>query len=315
MQGIRRSGGGRKSVSNYYPAFPVELEKLIEPVSQGILDSPLRWTCKSVSKLAEELTCAGLRVGRQTVAKQLHMLGYGLYVSRMNMGAKPHPERMSQFEYINMKCNKSLDMNIPVISIKTKRKIIHIGHTQKQSDIAYPNKDDSSKNGRYDFTRNTSYFGLFDHDIFPVVVPALSAWMKAEGRRVFWGARQLFIAIDWGGADSYRASVMKYELQDFADEFQLRLLVSHFPAGTYKWNKYQYYLLTFLSKDYTDHPMLNYETAIHLISAKKIELSEQRQLEEKRVNKLPTLSINKKDVDVFRDEFYGDWNYEIRPRS
>src|ERR1035437_4598044 len=52
---IRQKGGGRKKTSLKDPALLADLEKLLEPVTRGDPQSPLRWTCKSVRNLADEL--------------------------------------------------------------------------------------------------------------------------------------------------------------------------------------------------------------------------------------------------------------------
>ena len=46
---IRRPGGGRKRTVDRDPTLRRDLEALIEPVSLGDPESPLRWTTKSVS--------------------------------------------------------------------------------------------------------------------------------------------------------------------------------------------------------------------------------------------------------------------------
>ena len=50
---VRRPGGGRKRVVERDPSVVSDLEKLVEPVTRGDPESPLRWTCKSVRRLAE----------------------------------------------------------------------------------------------------------------------------------------------------------------------------------------------------------------------------------------------------------------------
>ena len=54
----RRPGGGRTAIAVKDPEALVALERLVEPTTRGDPESPLRWTCKSVRKLAAEL-CAG----------------------------------------------------------------------------------------------------------------------------------------------------------------------------------------------------------------------------------------------------------------
>ena len=52
---IRRSGGGRYKLVRRDPALLQILEGLVEPLSRGDPESPLRWTCKSTRTLAGEL--------------------------------------------------------------------------------------------------------------------------------------------------------------------------------------------------------------------------------------------------------------------
>jgi len=53
---IRRSGAGRKSITENNPKLLSSLERLIEPETRGDPESPLRWTCKSTRNLAAHLT-------------------------------------------------------------------------------------------------------------------------------------------------------------------------------------------------------------------------------------------------------------------
>ena len=53
---LRRTGGGRKCLTESDPGLLKALEALVEPVSRGDPQSALRWTCKSTARLAAELT-------------------------------------------------------------------------------------------------------------------------------------------------------------------------------------------------------------------------------------------------------------------
>jgi hypothetical protein len=72
---IRRPGGGRKPLAAHDPTLRADLERLVEPVTRGDPDSPLRWTCKSVRQLARELQRQGHPISHQKVAEMLHALG------------------------------------------------------------------------------------------------------------------------------------------------------------------------------------------------------------------------------------------------
>jgi hypothetical protein len=52
---VRRTGGGRPSIEETCPEIVSALEALVDPVTRGDPESPLRWTSKSTRKLAEEL--------------------------------------------------------------------------------------------------------------------------------------------------------------------------------------------------------------------------------------------------------------------
>ena len=43
----RRAGGGRKAVVDNDPGLAQALDALVDPVTRGDPESPLRWTCKS----------------------------------------------------------------------------------------------------------------------------------------------------------------------------------------------------------------------------------------------------------------------------
>src|SRR6266581_9416921 len=75
---LRRVGGGRKKTVTKDLSLDGDLERLIEPVTRGDPESPLRWTCKSVRKLASELKRQGHQVSHQLVSELLHDLGYSL---------------------------------------------------------------------------------------------------------------------------------------------------------------------------------------------------------------------------------------------
>ena len=56
---VRRSGGGRKKITETQPGILEDLENLVEPLSRGDPESPLRWTCKSTYQLRDELMGQG----------------------------------------------------------------------------------------------------------------------------------------------------------------------------------------------------------------------------------------------------------------
>jgi len=119
---VRRSGGGRKSGIVLDSTLLEDLERLVEPTSRGDPESPLRWTCKSVRKLAEELKAQGHQTSHRMVAELLHDLGYSLQGNQKTLEGSEHPDRNAQFEYLNDAVQQQLWAGEPTISVDTKKK-------------------------------------------------------------------------------------------------------------------------------------------------------------------------------------------------
>ncbi len=98
---IRRPGGGRKSCTESDPELVAALELLVDPATRGDPMSPLRWTSKSTSQLAKELTRGGHPVNPSTVGRLLRAAGYSLQSNRKTSEGGGHPDRNAQFEHIN----------------------------------------------------------------------------------------------------------------------------------------------------------------------------------------------------------------------
>ena len=119
---IRRVGGGRKKARQKDPTLVADLEKLVEPATRGDPESSLRWTCKSVRKLAEQLERMGHQVSYPVVAELLHEMEYSLQANRKTKEGESHPDRNAQFEHINAKVQQYIGRQQPVISVDTKKK-------------------------------------------------------------------------------------------------------------------------------------------------------------------------------------------------
>ena len=78
---------GRKKARQKDTSLVAGLEKLVEPATRGAPESCLRWTCKSVRKLAEELEGMGHQVSYPVVAELLHGLAYSLRTIRKTTGS------------------------------------------------------------------------------------------------------------------------------------------------------------------------------------------------------------------------------------
>jgi hypothetical protein len=137
---IRRPGAGRKRLAISDPGLLQLLDALVDPATRGDPDCPLRWTCKSTGKLADEWTRQGHPVSDRTVARLLHEAGYSRQANRKTGEGGCHPDRNAQFEYINDQVRQRQHRGQPVISVDTKKVAEDGGATLSQC----PGGDDYS---------------------------------------------------------------------------------------------------------------------------------------------------------------------------
>jgi hypothetical protein len=139
--------------------------------------------------------------------------------------------------------------------------------------------------GVYDLTRNEAWVSVGrDHDTPAFAVASIRQWWRTMGRAAYPKARELLITADAGGSNGYRTQAWKLELQSFADEAGLRIMVCHFPPGTSKWNKIEHRLFCHITQNWRGRPLTTYETVVNLIGNTRTEagLRVQARLDRKR---------------------------------
>ena len=329
---VRRPGGGRKRIGERDPGILRDLENLVEPATRGDPESPLRWTCKSVRRLAEELSKLGHHVSYPVVAELLRELGYSLQANRKTKEGGSHPDRNAQFEHINSKVKRFLASQQPVISVDTKKKELvgdfkNTGRELRPQgdpekvrvhDFLIPELGRATPYGVYDLARNTGWVSVGrDHDTAAFAVESIRRWWQSMGQPAYPQAKRLLITADAGGSNGPRVRLWKVELQKFADDTGLRIAVCHFPPGTSKWNKIEHRLFSFISQNWRGKPLISFEVIVNLIAGTTTTkgLKVRSELD---TNSYPTgAKVPDKQLAQVRlrpDVFHGDWNYEIHPR-
>lgn len=329
---IRRPGGGRKKAKQKDPTLLVDLEKLVEPSTRGDPESCLRWTCKSVRKLAEELARMGHAVSYPVVAELLREMGYSLQANRKTTEGDSHPDRNAQFEHINAKVQQYIGTRQPVISVDTKKKEL-VGDFKNSGqdwrprgkpaqvrvhDFVIPELGRAAPYGIYDLAQNTGWVSVgVDHDTASFAVETIRRWWHAMGKEIYPRAKQLFITADGGGSNGSRLRLWKLELQRLVDETGLAIAVSHFPPGTSKWNKIEHRLFSFISKNWRGQPLTSLKVIVSLIAGTTTRkgLKVHAEINDRTYPagiKVPDEEMAQ--INLRRDEFHGEWNYEILPR-
>jgi transposase len=332
---VRRQGAGRKRSADKDPNLVEDLDRLVDPTTRGDPESPLRWTCKSVRRLAEELQREGHVVSYQTVAELLHEMDYSLQANQKTLEGSQHADRDEQFEYINRKAQRYLKLGEPVISVDTKKKEL-VGDFKNAGrewqakgqpepvrvhdfEIREPDKGKIAPYGVYDLGRNVGWVSVgVDHDTASFAVESIRRWWRWMGGASYPKAKRLLITADSGGSNGARVRLWKWELQQLADETGLEISVCHFPPGTSKWNKIEHRLFSFISQNWRGKPLISHEVIINLIAAttSKAGLAVKSDLDS---NIYPAgIKVSDQqmaELRLKRDAFHGDWNYRLLPRS
>ena len=330
---VRRKGGGRKQLSEKQKSLIESLDQLVEPTSRGDPMSPLRWTCKSTRKLAEQLGLEGIQISHTKVGQLLSKLGYSLQSTRKRFEGNSHPDRNAQFEYISSQVEAFQSKGHPVISVDTKKKEL-IGNFANAGREYQPKGNPEEVEaydfislalgkgipyGVYDMTSNEGWVSVgMSHDTAQFAVETIRQWWKRMGSIGYPCAKELLITADGGGSNGVRCRLWKIELQKFSNETDLKVSVCHFPPGTSKWNKIEHRMFSHITENWRGRPLMTYEVVVNLIANTRTN-SGLKIKAELDANDYPTgIKVSDKaiaDLNIQRHEFHGaDWNYTIKPR-
>ncbi len=330
---VRRPGGGRKPLVLTDASLMDDLLSLVSPGERGEPMSPLRWTCKSLRRLAAELAERGHWVSHTVVGELLKRCNFSLQANRKTREGDDHPDRDAQFEYINRRVSESLAARQPVISVDTKKKEL-VGDFKnggrewrpqgepeevRVHDFLIKDLGRAVPYGIYDLAANAGWVSVgMDHDTSAFAVQTIRRWWHDVGAARHPGARRLTITADGGGSNASRSRLWKRELQGLANELGIEINVHHLPPGTSKWNKIEHRLFSFISMNWRAKPLVSYRVIIDLISATTTDtgLTVRCELDTGRYPKgIAVTDEEMAEIDICRADFHGEWNYTIKPNN
>lgn len=330
---LRAPGGGRPRLTDQQPGLDAALDRLIDPVTRGDPESPLRWTTKSTDKLADALKAEGFSVSASSVWRMLRARGYRLQSTKKSLERRHHADRDAQFTFINGAVKDFQAAGEPVVSVDTKKKEL-VGdfknggrewHPTGRPPLVLSHDFPSDAEGKaipygvYDIERNEALVNVgIDHDTSAFAVESIRRWWSFLGSHAYPNATELLITADAGGSNGYRRRAWKAGLQDLANELGLPIRVVHFPPGTSKWNKIEHRLFCYLSKNWRGRPLTDYTTIIELIGSTttKTGLEVTAMLD---TENYPTgQKISNKEMgalNLTKSEWHGEWNYSLAPTT
>jgi Rhodopirellula transposase DDE domain len=330
---IRRPGAGRPGILEREPGLSDALERLVDPVTRGDPESPLRWTSKSGAKLAEALREMGHDVVDRTVLRLLKAKGYSLQANEKTREGAQHPDRDAQFEQINRMVAAAIAAGEPAISIDSKKRELvgdfkAVGREFEPSGrpVQVRSHDFKDKDlghaipfGVLDLSSDEGWVNVgIDGNTAEFAVNSILSWWKHLGRERYPDAKTLTITADCGGANSNRVRLWKTELQRLADTTGLEIIVCHFPPGTSKWNKIEHRLFSFMSLNWRGKPLESHEVIINLINGTTTStgLKVYAQLDKRPYpTRIEVTDEQLAAVNITRNTFHGEWNYSITPST
>lgn len=280
---IRKAGGGRKKAVEKLPAIVKELEKLIEPALRGEPDSPFLWTGKSLRKLSAELKSAGFDVSHKLVGEILKNKGFSLLSNRKTEEGKRHHDRNTQLEHIHLMIKDFQKNNQPVITV---------------------------------VANNGLSVGM-DHETSEFAVETIKKWYTKMGKPFYPDAQRLLITADCGGGNSSGSRMWKTEIQKLCNETGLTIEVCHFPPATSKWNKIEHSLISGISQNWKDKPLVSYRIIVSLIASAMTEkgLEVNADLVSTNDHKgMIATDQESENITKKKNDFHEEWNYTIKPK-
>jgi hypothetical protein len=328
---IRREGAGRKREKDKQQGLEKAILDIVEAHTVGDPMRVIIWTSKSVRKIQEELQKQRFKASHELIRQILQQNEYSMQSNRRTHEGGNHPDRDTQFEFINNKSNNFFSANQPVISVDCKKKEL-IGN-YKNNGKEWAKVKNPTEVNVYDFIDKTngkaSPYGVYDinnnrgwvsvgtsNDTAAFSVSTIRSWWDKDGKISYPKATKLYINADGGGSNGLRNRLWKSELQQFANDTGLKIHVSHLPAGTSKWNKIEHRLFSYISINWRGKPLMSLAVIIGLINGTttKSGLKVTAKLDESEYQTGIKISDEEfEKINLKQYKFHGEWNYIIRP--
>jgi hypothetical protein len=335
----RKAGGGRKPVWETQAGIPDTLEELVSARTKDDPMTTLLWTNKSLRNLEKGLSEKGYKASYRVVGEMLKMLGYGLQADKKTLTATESPaDRDAQFEYINSQCKAAYTKGIPVVFVDAKKNenigvkenienFRNKGKTYQtygspiealDHDFLLKELGKATPFGVYKVFKNRGFVSAgISGDTAVFAVESIRRWWYVQGVESYGAADEIVVTADCGGG-GYRNRRWKYELQKLADETGKKITVLHYPPGTSKWNKIEYQLFAFITKNRQGIPLTSKALVVSLIGATATAagFTATCVLDESEYETGIKITDEEFDnLNIIKSDFHDEWNYSVVANS
>lgn len=307
------------------------MQNLVEPETAGNPMNTEKWLRSSLRHLSDSLKAQGHAACPNTVRRLLKEMNYSLKANVKRQAGTQHPDRNTQFEYIETQKQYFLSQGWPIISIDVKKKEL-IGNFKNNGqswcleaecvndhDFKLDATGRAVPYGIYVVNHNKGYMYVGQSaDTAEFAVDILARWWQEFGRLDFPDAPCMLILCDSGGSNGYRLRLWKVQLQkQLVDQLGLEITVCHYPTGASKWNPIEHRLFGPISTNWAGKPLRTFEIMLACIRGTTTQtgLKVSAFLVEKVYDK--GIKVAKDVMDCLNFERHvtcPNWNYTIRPR-
>jgi len=323
------AGKGRKPLTQTDPGLHTAMDALMNPKPHPT--GPLRWTCQSTAKFAQELQRQNHPVSDRTVASLLQEAGYRLQDIRKCNEGSSHADRDAQFAYINQQATAVHQHSEPVVWVITSKKEVKgqpmisrqkwqpsgTSHKFSGQKLSERTARQAPPHGVFDLPRDTSIVNMrIDGDTTRFAVACIGRWWQEMGVERFPDASRLLLVADVGGSNRARRDLWKVALQDLTNQLKLPLEICHFPPGTTKWHKIEHSLLSYITRDWRGQASVSYEVMVNLIarttfSNHPIHWTSLDRNHRQNGNVVADAAVDQSKM--VSAKIHGEWNYVMRP--
>jgi Rhodopirellula transposase. len=272
---IRRPGGGRKALLGRHPEWIDTLKLVIAPHVAGLpQDENVIWVSMSVPMIAKEMSRRGCDASEYIVRQILDSLGFRRRSFTKDLPMKDVKDRDAQFRNIADIREKAAEINLPIISIDTKKKelignfkrdgkVMAIGHPKSlDHDFATFSDGQIVPHGIYDVTKNVGYMTIgTSHDTSKFVCDNIERVWNEHLREQYPEANTIVILCDGGGSNSSSHRIVKQDLLKLASRLDMNLLVMHYPPYCSKYNPIEHRLFSQITRSWSGAPLLSVKDA------------------------------------------------------
>ncbi len=297
----------------------------------------LKWTKRTIRKIAESLKTAGINVSPNTIGKLLGEMKYSLKVNYKKIESNPkkvtsesRKKRNCQFIYISqMRALFKQKGNLTISIDAKKRELVGnfknngVAWCQTATEVnAYDFKSLSEgvfiPYGIYDIAKNTGFVvGGISFNTSEFAVNAICKWLDFELTKRQEPLKHLLLLADGGGSNGSKNKLWKLSIQNkLCDRYGISVSVCHYPPGTSKYNPIEHRLFSEISKNWAGKPLVNYETALKYISTTKTTMGLKVKVCLDQTEYQKGIKVSDEDmaeIKIKKHNILPQWNYTIYP--